>query len=328
MRYEFTHRPRRLRNHPRIRDLVRENHVRLDDLIYPMFVTYEKGARNPVPSMPGVDQWGVDRIAEECKRIEGLGIPAVILFGIPETKDPEGTGAYAEDGIIPQTVEAIHKACSSLVVMTDVCLCEYTSHGHCGVLDEETILNDETVELLAREAVAHAKAGSDVIAPSDMMDGRVEAIREALDEEGFEYVPILSYSVKYSSGFYGPFRDAAESAPAFGDRRSHQMDPPNRREAMRQAELDLEAGADMLMVKPGLPYLDILRDLRDRYDVPLAVYNVSGEYAMVKAASERGWIDEKRVVMENLTAFKRAGADMILTYHAPDAAEWLRSESI
>ncbi|RJP25604.1 MAG: porphobilinogen synthase [Candidatus Omnitrophota bacterium] len=324
MIYDFLHRPRRLRMNARIRDMVRETHLRLDDLIYPMFVTYKKGAKTPIASMPNCFQWGIDRIAEECRRIEDLGIPAVILFGIPEQKDAEGTQAYAEDGIIPQAIHAIKKACATLVVMTDVCLCEYTSHGHCGVLKGECILNDESVELLCKEALAHARAGSDVIAPSDMMDGRVEAIRETLDEEGFEYTPILAYSVKYASGYYGPFRDAAESAPAFGDRRSHQMDPPNRLEALRQAELDDAAGADILMVKPALPYLDILRDLRNELNVPLAAYNVSGEYSMVKAAAEKGWIDERRVVMENLIAIKRAGADMILTYHAPDVAIWLQ----
>jgi porphobilinogen synthase len=324
MQYDFTHRPRRLRMNSRIRDMVRETHVRLDDLVYPMFVTYQKGARKAISSMPGCLQYGVDLIGGECKKIEDMGIPAVILFGIPEKKDAQGTQAYAEDGIIAQAVREIKKACKSLVVITDICLCEYTSHGHCGVLDGETILNDESVELLAKEAIAHANAGCDMAAPSDMMDGRIAIIRNELDNAGFEYLPIMSYSVKYSSGYYGPFRDAAESTPSFGDRRSHQMDPPNRLEALRQAELDLEEGADILMVKPGLPYLDILRDLRNRFDTPLAVYNVSGEYAQVKAAAERGWIDEKRVVMENMISFKRAGADFILTYHAPDVARWLR----
>ncbi|MGC9328876.1 MAG: porphobilinogen synthase [Candidatus Hinthialibacter sp.] len=323
MQYDFLHRPRRLRMHSRIRDMVRENHVRLDDLIYPMFVTYETGAQNPIASMPDCFQWGGDRIGEQCKQIEDLGIPAVILFGIPEEKDERGSQAYSESGVIPRAIEQIKKSCASLVVITDVCLCEYTSHGHCGLLEGETILNDETVELLAREAVVHAQAGCDMVAPSDMMDGRVGIIRQELDDADFSSLPILSYSVKYSSGYYGPFRDAAQSAPAFGDRRSHQMDPPNRLEALRQAELDIDEGADIIMVKPGLPYLDILRDLRSRFDVPLAVYNVSGEYSQVKAASERGWIDEKRIVMENMTAFKRAGADLILTYHAPDVARWL-----
>lgn len=324
MPYPFLHRPRRLRMNPRIRDMVRENHVRLDDLVYPMFVTHRAGARNPIESMPGCFQLGVDQIAEECRRVQDLGIPAVILFGIPEAKDATGSQAWQEHGVIPRAVEAIKKTCPGLVVITDVCLCEYTSHGHCGLLDGERILNDETVEILVKESLAHARAGCDIVAPSDMMDGRVAAIRQGLDAAGFHYTPILAYSVKYASGYYGPFRDAAESTPAFGDRRSHQMDPPNRREALRQARLDQEAGADLLMVKPGLPYLDILRDLRECYDLPLAVYNVSGEYAMVKAAAARGWIDEKRVVMENLAAFKRAGADLILTYHALDAARWIQ----
>ncbi len=326
MPFDLIHRPRRLRMNARIRDMVRENHVRLDDLIYPMFVTEDLGAQNPITSMPGCFQYGVDRIGEECKRIQDLGIPAVILFGIPKEKDEEGSQAYHERGVIPRAIESIKKACSSLVVITDICLCEYTSHGHCGLLDGETILNDETVKLLADEAVAHARAGCDMVAPSDMMDGRIGIIRQELDDAEFPYIPIMAYSVKYSSGYYGPFREAAQSAPAFGDRRSHQMDPPNRLEAFRQAELDISEGADILMVKPGLPYLDILRDLRNRFDVPLAVYNVSGEYAQVKAAAERGWIDEKRVVMENMIAFKRAGADLILTYHAPDVARWLNEK--
>ncbi|MEW6237609.1 MAG: porphobilinogen synthase [Candidatus Omnitrophota bacterium] len=324
MNYAMTKRPRRLRMNARLRDMVRENHVRADDLIYPMFVTYQLGAKIPISSMPDNYQWGIDRLTQECMRIEQLGVPAVILFGIPEEKDEMGTQAHSASGVIPRAVEAIKKACSSLIVMTDVCLCEYTSHGHCGVLDGETILNDETVEILCKEALAHARAGADVIAPSDMMDGRVGAIRSALDGAGFAYTPILSYAVKYASGFYGPFRDAVESAPKFGDRRSHQMDPPNRREAFRQAELDVQAGADIIMVKPGLPYLDIVRDMRDRFDLPIAVYNVSGEFAMVKAAAQKGWIDERRVVMEAMMAFKRAGADMILTYHAPNVAQWLK----
>ncbi len=326
MLYDFHHRPRRLRMNSRLRDMVRENHLRLDDLIYPMFVTYKQGEKIPISSMPGCYQWGIDLIAEECKRIEDLGIPAIILFGIPENKDPEGTQAYDENGIIPQALRAIKKTCSSLVVITDVCLCEYTSHGHCGLIQDETILNDETVELLSQQALMHAKAGCDIVAPSDMMDGRVAAIRELLDEEGFEYTPILAYSVKYSSAYYGPFRDAAESSPAFGDRRSHQMDPPNRLEALRQAEQDINAGADIIMVKPALPYLDIIRDLREAYENPFAAYNVSGEYSMVKAAAEKGWIDEQRVVFENLVAMKRAGADMILTYHALDVAKWIENK--
>ncbi|MGI6455938.1 MAG: porphobilinogen synthase [bacterium] len=324
MIYDFKFRPRRLRNHARLRDMVRENQVTTDDLIYPMFVSHEQGLQKPIGSMPGCFQWGVDRIGEECKKVEDLGIPAVILFGIPEEKDELGTSAYAEHGVIPQAIDAIKKACQSLLVITDVCMCEYTSHGHCGILEGERILNDPTVESLCREALTHVQAGADMVAPSDMMDGRVQAIRETLDEEGYHYTPIMAYSVKYSSGYYGPFRDAAESTPAFGDRRSHQMDPANRLEALRQAEIDVDSAADIIMVKPGLPYLDIIRDLRNNFNLPIATYNVSGEYSMIKAAAERGWIDEKRVVMENMTAFKRAGADMILTYHALDVAQWVK----
>ncbi|MBI1390557.1 MAG: porphobilinogen synthase [bacterium] len=323
MTYDFLHRPRRLRMKTRMRDMVRENHLRHDDLIYPLFVTYEADAKKPIASMPGCFQHGLNRIGEVCREIEGMGIPAVILFGLPEHKDERGSSACAPDGVIAKAVASIKQACPSLIVMTDVCLCEYTSHGHCGVLKGEEILNDETVEILCREAVTHANAGADVIAPSDMMDGRVAAIREALDAASHLYTPIMAYSVKYASGFYGPFRDAVESAPSFGDRRSHQMDPPNRREALRQARIDLNAGADVLMVKPGLPYLDIIRDLRNEFDVPLAVYNVSGEYSMLKAAAEKGWLDERRTVMETMLAFKRAGADLILTYHALDLARWL-----
>jgi porphobilinogen synthase len=326
MAYDFLHRPRRLRMNTRIRDMVRENQVTLNDLIYPMFVTYQLGVKKEIASMPNCFQLGLDRIGEECKKVEDAGIPAVILFGIPETKDEYGSSAYDPHGVIPKAIEAIKKACPSLVVITDICLCEYTSHGHCGLLNGEIILNDPTVELLCKEAVAHAHAGCDMVAPSDMMDGRVEAIRNALDDAGFPLLPLMAYSVKYASAYYGPFRDAAESTPTFGDRRSHQMDPPNRREAMRQAEIDLEAGADIIMVKPGLAYLDVLRDLRERMDVPLAAYNVSGEYSMVKAAAANNWIDEKRVVMETMTAFKRAGADLILTYHALDIARWLHEK--
>lgn len=325
MPYDFLHRPRRLRMNARVRDMVRETYLRVDDLIYPMFVTETSGAETPISSMPGCYQYGVDKIAEACKAVANLGVPAVILFGIPKRKDERGSQAHHPHGVIPQAIEAIKRAAPNLVVITDVCLCEYTSHGHCGLLEGERILNDETVEVLSQEAVAHARAGADIVAPSDMMDGRVAAIRAALDQEGFSYTPIMAYSVKYASGFYGPFREAAESTPAFGDRRSHQMDPANRLEALRQAELDAESGADILMVKPGLPYLDILRDLRGRFDLPLAVYNVSGEYAMIKAAAANGWLDEKRVVLETLTAFKRAGADMVLTYHALDAARWINS---
>lgn len=323
MTLDILHRPRRLRMNARVRDMVRENHVRVEDLIYPIFVTEEPGAQKPIASMPGCYQYGLDRVGEACRAFDALGIPAVILFGIPHQKDEQASEAINPHGVIPKAIQAIKAACSNLVVITDICLCEYTSHGHCGFIHEDTIVNDESVEALCKEAVAHAQAGADMVAPSDMMDGRVGAIREALDAAGFLYTPIMSYSVKYSSAYYGPFRDAAESAPAFGDRRSHQMDPPNRREAMRQAELDVEDGADILMVKPGLPYLDILRDLRNRFDLPLAVYNVSGEYSMIKAAAAQGWLDEPKVVLETMHAFKRAGADLILTYHAPDIARWL-----
>ncbi len=323
MHNTMTHRPRRLRMNPRIRDMVRETSVTVDDLVYPMFVTHEADAETPIQSMPGCRQYGLNKIGGACKRVEDLGVPAVILFGLPESKDVQGSSSCDTNGVIAKAIEQIKKPCSSLVVMTDVCLCEYTSHGHCGVLDGKDILNDETVEILAKQAIMHANAGSDIIAPSDMMDGRVAAIRTALDGAGHIYIPIMSYSVKYASGFYGPFRDAVESAPSFGDRRSHQMDPPNRLEALRQARIDVEAGADILMVKPGLPYLDIIRDLKNTFDLPLAAYHVSGEYSMIKAAAERGWLDEKRVVMETMTSFKRAGVDMILTYHALDVAKWL-----
>lgn len=317
------HRPRRLRMNARIRDLVCENTLSRHDFVYPLFIHEAPGVCHEIVSMPGCYQYGLDHIADACRSIEQAGISSVILFGIPNTKDTHGSGAYDPHGVIPRAIEQIKNACPSLVIITDVCLCEYTSHGHCGLVDGETILNDESVGLLVREAVIHAQAGCDMVAPSDMMDGRVGAIRSGLDDAGFSALPIMAYSVKYSSGYYGPFRDAAESAPAFGDRRSHQMDPANRREAIRQAQLDADAGADILMVKPGLPYLDIVRDLRETFDHPIAVYNVSGEYSMIKAASANGWIDEKRVVMESLLSFKRAGADIILTYHALDAIRWL-----
>lgn len=324
MKKPIVHRPRRLRMNARIRDMVRETHVTADDLIYPMFVTHEENAATPIQSMPGCYQYGLGKIGEACKQAEDAGVPAVILFGLPDHKDAHGSSSYDPHGVIAKAIEAIKKSCSSLVVMTDVCLCEYTSHGHCGVLDGETILNDETVDILCKEAVMHANAGSDVIAPSDMMDGRIGALRDALNNAGHIYIPILSYAVKYASGFYGPFRDAVESAPSFGDRRSHQMDPPNRLEALRQARIDVDAGADILMVKPGLPYLDIIRDLKNEFDLPLAAYNVSGEYSMIKAAAEKGWLDEKRVVLEIMNSFKRAGVDMVLTYHALDVARWLQ----
>lgn len=314
---------RRLRYNPLVRDMIRETHLSKDDLIYPLFVVPGENVKNEVRSMPGVFQMSIDVVVEECKTVESLGIPAVILFGIPEHKDEVGSGAYDRNGIIQQAVRAIKANTNKLLVITDVCLCEYTSHGHCGVLNGEMILNDETVSLLAKEAVTHAEAGADIIAPSDMMDGRIGAIRKALDYKGFSHLPIMSYAVKYASGYYGPFRDAAESAPAFGDRRSHQMDIANALEALREAEADIDEGADMIMVKPAGAYLDIIRRVKDKFGMPTAAYQVSGEYAMIKAAGLNNWIDEERVMMESLIAIKRAGADMILTYFAKDVAKFL-----
>lgn len=316
-----TKRLRRLRYNPIVRDMVRETQLSKDDLIYPLFVVPGNGIKKEVRSMPNVYQMSIDFLVEECKEVERLGIPAVILFGIPEHKDEVGSGAYDPNGIIQQAVRAIKKEIKNLLVITDVCMCEYTSHGHCGVLQGEKILNDETVELLAKEALTHVQAGADIVAPSDMMDGRVAAIRKILDENGFIETPILSYAVKYASGFYGPFRDAAESAPAFGDRRSHQMDIANALEALREAETDIEEGADIIMVKPAGAYLDIIWRVKEKFGMPTAAYQVSGEYAMIKAASKLGWIDEERVMMESLIAIKRAGADMILTYFAKDVAK-------
>ncbi len=318
------HRPRRLRRHELLRRMVRETSLSVDDLIYPLFACPGERVRREIPSMPGCYQMSVDEIVRECHDVAELGIPAVILFGIPEKKDDVGSEAYAEQGIVQRAIRAIKKEQLDLLVITDVCLCEYTSHGHCGVVVQGDVANDPTVELLAKEALSHAQAGADMVAPSDMMDGRVAAIRRMLDENGFSHIPILSYAAKFCSSFYGPFREAAESAPQFGDRRSYQMDPPNAREALKEVALDLEEGADIVMVKPALAYLDIIRRVRDRFDVPVAAYNVSGEYAMVKAAAHNGWLDERRVVLELLTSIKRAGADMILTYHAKDAARWLR----
>ncbi|MBI3949261.1 MAG: porphobilinogen synthase [Acidobacteria bacterium] len=318
------HRPRRLRRNEQLRRMVRETSLSVDDLIYPLFVCPGKGVRNPISSMPGCYQMSVDNIVRECHELAGLDIPATILFGIPETKDEVGSEAYAEHGVVQEAIRAIKEQRLDLVVITDVCLCEYTSHGHCGVIANGDVTNDATLEILAKEALSHARAGADIVAPSDMMDGRVAAIRHALDENDFEHIPILSYAAKFCSGFYGPFREAAESAPQFGDRRSYQMDPPNAREALNEVALDIEEGADMVMVKPALAYLDIIRQVRDHFPVPVAAYNVSGEYAMVKAAAANGWLDEKRVVMEVLTGIKRAGADLILTYHAKDVARWLR----
>jgi porphobilinogen synthase len=319
------HRPRRIRRTEALRGLVRETRLTAAGFIYPMFVCPGSKVRKEVSSMPGIYQQSVDQIVEECREVESLGIPAIILFGLPETKDAKGTSSYAKSGIVQLAVEAIKKANLNLLVITDVCLCEYTDHGHCGVVDHGEIVNDATLELLAQQALSHARAGADIVAPSDMMDGRVAAIRTLLDGHKFENVPILSYAAKYCSGFYGPFREAAQSAPQSGDRRSYQMDPANEREAIKEVALDLEEGADMVMVKPALPYLDIVRAVRERFDVPVGAYNVSGEYAMVKAAAQNGWIEEKRVVLEILTSIQRAGAGMILTYHAKDAARWLKS---
>ncbi len=314
---------RRLRQTEEMRSFVRETRIGREDLIYPVFVQEGRDIREPVPSMPGVFRYSIDRLDEILARIKSLGIPAILLFGIPGHKDERGSGAYDPEGITQRAIRFIKEKMPSLLVIADICLCEYTSHGHCGLVGDGQVLNDETLPLLARAAVTNADAGADIIAPSDMMDGRVAAIRKALDEEGHKNVPVLSYSAKYASGYYGPFRDAAESAPLFGDRRSYQMDPANARQAGEEMEDDLEEGADMLIVKPALAYLDILKMARDRFAVPVIAYNVSGEYSMVKAAARMGWIEEKRIVMENMIAMKRAGADRIITYHALDVAGWL-----
>ncbi|MDT8317574.1 MAG: porphobilinogen synthase [bacterium] len=317
------YRPRRLRKNENFRRMIRENSLSVDDLILPLFVTYGKNKKNEISSMPGQYQLSVDNLAKEAKEIYDLGIPAVILFGIPEHKDELGTDAYSDKGIVQQAIKEIKNKVPELTVITDVCLCEFTSHGHCGFIEKGDVDNDQTIDLLAREAVSHARAGADMVAPSDMMDGRIAAIREALDEEGFDNMPIMSYAAKYASAYYGPFREAAESTPEFGDRRSYQMDAANSNEAIREVELDIAEGADIIMVKPGLPYLDILRRIKDEFDHPLAVYNVSGEYSMIKAAEKMGWIDGEKVMMETLLSFKRAGADLILTYFAKDAARVL-----
>lgn len=319
-----TYRARRIRGKDVFRRMVRETTLSVNDLIYPMFATHGRGVRTEVSSMPGIHQQSVENIVAEACEVHELGVPAVLLFGIPETKDAVGSSGFQDSGVVQEAVRELKKNVPGLAVITDVCLCEYTDHGHCGVIRDEDVDNDATLPLLCKEALSHARAGADMVAPSDMMDGRVGAIRETLDENGFTGVPIMSYAVKYASGYYGPFREAAESAPRFGDRRSYQMDPANRLEAIREAAMDVEEGADILMVKPGLPYLDIVREVRNEFNLPLAVYNVSGEYSMVKAAARNGWIDEERVVMETMIAFKRAGADLILTYHARDVAEILR----
>ena len=314
---------RRLRRKEAVRALVRETDIRVGDLIYPMFVVEGRGIRQEIESMPGIFRLSPDLLPPEVEEIAKLGIPAVLLFGIPQQKDEVASAAYHPEGIIPQAIKAIKQAVPELVVVTDVCLCEYTSHGHCGVVVEGEVDNDRTLPLLARTALAHAAAGADIVAPSDMMDGRVKAIREALDEKRFQHIPILAYAAKYASAFYGPFREAAGATPQFSDRRSYQMDPANVREALREVEQDINEGADIVMVKPALAYLDVIRRVRDTFNYPLAAYNVSGEYAMVKAAARQGWLDEKKIVMEILTAIKRAGADIILTYHAKDVARWL-----
>ena len=319
-----TERPRRLRRTEAIRSLVRETRVATTGLLYPVFVVAGSGVRQEIRSMPGICQQSVDRFLEEAREVEQLGIPGILLFGIPEHKDPTGSGAWSPDGPVPEAIRAVRDADLKLLVAADVCLCEYTDHGHCGVIEGETVLNDGSVELLAKAALAYAQAGADIVAPSDMMDGRVAAIRRALDDDGREDTIVMSYAAKYCSGLYGPFREAAESAPKFGDRRSYQMDPANAREAMREVALDIEEGADIVMVKPAMPYLDVIRRVREEFTVPVAAYNVSGEYSMVKAAAANGWIDEKRVVLEILTGIQRAGAEIICTYHAKDVAGWLK----
>jgi porphobilinogen synthase len=317
------YRPRRLRKNENLRRMIRETSLSVDNLIEPLFVVPGKGIRKPITSMPGVFQLSVDELIKEAREIQAARIPAVILFGIPDKKDDRASGAYASEGIIQRAIRALKEKVPDLIVIGDVCLCEYMSHGHCGLIRDGDVDNDSTLELLARTALAQAKAGVDMVAPSDMMDGRVAEIRTALDENGYENLPIMAYSAKYASAFYGPFREAAESAPQFGDRRSYQMDPPNAREAIREASLDVEEGADIIMVKPALPYLDVINRVREEFDLPVAAYNVSGEYAMVKAAAQQGWLDEERVMMEILTAIRRAGADLILTYFARPAAALL-----
>jgi len=326
-------RPRRLRTSPALRSMVRETHLAPTDFIYPLFVTHGEEVRHPIPSMPGVFQLSIDQLAREAHELTALGIPAVVLFGLPAEKDPVGLENFAADGIVQQAIRELKRAVPELIVVTDVCLCEYTDHGHCGILnthdlhphlEEGYVLNDETLDILVDAAVSHATAGADIVAPSGMMDGMIAALRAGLDAYDFGHIPIMSYAVKYASAFYGPFRDAADGAPQFGDRKTHQMDPANSREALREAALDVAEGADFLMVKPALPYLDIIHQLHERFpELPLAAYNVSGEYSMLKAAAANGWLEEERVVLETLTGIKRAGADLIITYHAKDAARWL-----
>ncbi|MBU2536294.1 MAG: porphobilinogen synthase [Chloroflexi bacterium] len=315
---------RRLRRSESLRALVRETQVEAGDFIYPIFVVEGKGIQQEIASMPGISRYSPDRLPLEVEEVAKLGIPAVLLFGIPEHKDETGSSGYHPEGIIQQAIRTIKKAMPEIIVITDVCLCEYTSHGHCGIVVSGQVDNDRTLPLLAKMAISHTEAGADIVAPSDMMDGRVKVIREVLDEKGYEHVPILSYAAKYASAFYGPFREAAESVPQFGDRRAYQMDPSNVREALREVEQDIAEGADIIMVKPALAYLDVIRQVRSAFNCPLAAYNVSGEYAMVKAAAQNGWLEERRTVLEILTAIKRAGADIIVTYHAKEAARWLQ----
>ena len=314
------YRPRRLRESPLLRSMVRETTLRADDFVYPLFAVHGRGVREPIGSMPGQYRLSIDELLKECKDAASMGIPAVLLFGLPRDKDPRGTEAYAEDGIIQQAVRAVKDTIPDLLVITDVCLCEYTSHGHCGVVEDGRVKNDPSLELIARTAISHAEAGADMVAPSDMMDGRVAAIREGLDEGGFAETPIMAYSAKYASAFYGPFREAADSTPQFGDRRSYQMDPANALEAMREVALDVDEGADIVMVKPALPYLDVIARVKGEFGLPVAAYSVSGEYAMLKAAGQLGWLDEERAMIEALTGIRRAGADIIITYFAKDAA--------
>ena len=317
------YRPRRLRESPLLRSMVRETALRVDDFVYPLFAVHGRGVREPIGSMPGQYRLSIDELLKECKDAASMGIPAVLLFGLPRDKDPRGTEAYADDGIIQQAVRAVKDTIPDLLVITDVCLCEYTSHGHCGVVEDGRVKNDPTLELIARTALSHAEAGADMVAPSDMMDGRVAAIREGLDEGGYPELPIMAYSAKYASAFYGPFREAADSTPQFGDRRSYQMDPANTLEAMREVALDVDEGADIVMVKPALPYLDVVARVKTEFGLPVAAYSVSGEYAMLKAAGQLGWLDEERAMLEALTGIRRAGADIVITYFAKDAARLL-----
>ena len=319
-------RPRRLREKALLRRLVRETRLAVEDLVYPVFTVHGRGVREPIASMPGQSRLSLDELLKEAKDVASMGIPALLVFGLPEEKDPRGSEAYAEDGIVQQAVRAVKDTVPDLLVITDVCLCQYTSHGHCGVVEDGSVRNDPTLELLARVAVSHAEAGADMVAPSDMMDGRVGAIREALDEANYSETPIMAYSAKYASAFYGPFREAADSAPQFGDRRSYQMDPSNGVEAMREIALDLDEGADIVMVKPALPYLDVISRAKTEFGVPVAAYSVSGEYAMLKAAGQLGWLDEERATLEALTAIRRAGADIVITYSAKDVVRLLERD--